>query len=446
MREELLRFRNVDVAEDNRTLLRHINMYIMSGEKIGICGLHDSGKTALASALCGKMNLSGSVSRSPAFVQSHYISKQSTLVDDLLLYENLFLRRDSGDNRFFMNTAVLKRRTREILDFVGIDLPADAHLYQMDRVMRVVLQILKAYVEKTRMIILDGVTDAWRPDELKRLQDIIDRFPEICFVYVCNGTDSILSCCDRVFIMRARKIAAILERDNYTEKQLEAYEFGRYVTGVFQRERVRQIGRVILEIRLTGEREEISLEVREGEIVGIIDTGPQDQINFYEGNFEQMTRSVQVCGKRYDRMEDAIGKDLQLMDMYEPNRQLFSCFSREENIRFPILKRLSALSLLFPRTEVFIKKELDQFPGVSKESEETDTDALHIALQRLWLAEPKAAIVNYAPSGYHPDERMAAIRVFNSLADKGVGLLLILSDLESGNEVCDRIVRWNRKG
>ncbi len=448
MREELIRFRNVDVSEDNRILLRHINMYVLSGEKIGICGLHDSGKTALASALCGKMKLTGHVYKNTSFLVSHYISTQSTLVDGLLLYENLFLKKNSIDKNIFINIATLKSRARELLEYVGLNIPPEAHIQQLDRSTKIIIQILKAHVEQAQLIVLDGVTDMWRPDELQRLWEVINCFPEISFIYVCNGQNELLSHCDRVFVMRTRKIAAILEKTNYTEKQLETYEFGQYITGTYQRERrKREKSYVVLELELGKEQERKHLELQEGEIVGIFDTNPVENLNFNTEVLNQYFHSVRIDGKHHKKIEQAIGQNLQIMDMNNPDGLLFSCFSRQENVCFPIIKKMSMNGIILSKqTETFINKEMESFPRFPQETGSPDTIALHIALQRLWVTEPKAVIMNYTPGGYHPEVRMAVIEVINRLADKGTCFLLLLSDFENENNLCNRIVRWNSRG
>ena len=236
MRKELCRFSNVTIKDGNLVCMNNVNLYIAESERVGIFGLHDSGKSLIAKAICNKLEVDGYVyyselTRNGGF----YISEESMLIPSLSVYENLFAINTVDKNKLFFNHRYALAKASDLLIGLNINLSPSMKVSSLDRVQNVIVQILKAYVNRAKLIVLDGITSTWNQDELTQLENLLVKLTEVTIVYICSKTDHIMLNCDRVAVTKSRKIVAVVNKPDINRQDLERYAFGQYKTQKYQK-------------------------------------------------------------------------------------------------------------------------------------------------------------------------------------------------------------------
>ena len=185
MRNEVLRLEKVTLRERGVTQLDNLNLHIFEGEILGLVPIDTHGLTALCDLLRENLPLHyGYVFyreklintwRSP---QPHYnrisiIQAKSCLVDGLSVADNIFVLRPGFRGRL-MRPAAFRRQLAPFIRSAGIPIDADARVEDLSVFERFVVELLKAVVAGSRLIVLNEISTLINEAELGKLAGVDD--------------------------------------------------------------------------------------------------------------------------------------------------------------------------------------------------------------------------------------------------------------------------------
>lgn len=223
MRKEILRMDHIICMDNHIPVLNHLGMQIFAGEIYGVLCLEHHGIEQMVELICwnrpiqyGQVffeeNLVNSMEKS-TFGRNRValIGRESRLIDDLSLADNLFVIR-RGFRKFVIPRRILQEQTQRMLDELNIQISPAALIQELGTFERLVAEILQAMVGQDHLIILFDISDMLSSEELPRFHRLIRKLTQegYTFLYIYNHHEVLKGICDRIGIFKAGRIEKVI--------------------------------------------------------------------------------------------------------------------------------------------------------------------------------------------------------------------------------------------
>jgi ABC-type sugar transport system ATPase subunit len=206
------------------TALRDVNLHLRNGEVLGLLGDNGAGKSTLIKILSGfhqqdsgTMWLKGEPyePKSVDDARAHGIDtvfQDLALVDQLTVYQNLFLRREKLFSPLpFVNNALMRRAARKALDQIGIHIPRlDVPVARLSGGQRQAIAVARTVSSDSDIILLDEPLAAMGAKEGAMILDLIARLKEegrVSIIMILHNYVHVFAACDRVSLIQDGVIA-----------------------------------------------------------------------------------------------------------------------------------------------------------------------------------------------------------------------------------------------
>src|SRR5438105_10056319 len=268
-----------------------VDLQLYPGEVLALLGENGAGKTTLMNVLygltapdAGQMLLDGqplrfdsprqAIGRGIGMVHQHFM-----LVPPLSVAENLMLGAESTVGPAVLDIGKVRRRVRELSAGYGLPVDPDALVRDLPVGAQQRVEILKALYRQARVLILDEPTAVLTPQEagdLFRVMRALATEQRTSIVFITHKLHEVFQVADRIVIMRQGKVVGALTPGEATGESLAALMVGRPVLLRVDKGPARPGGAVwrIRDLKGLSDRglaavDDLSLEVRAGEILGI---------------------------------------------------------------------------------------------------------------------------------------------------------------------------------
>jgi ABC-type uncharacterized transport system ATPase subunit len=263
----------------------HVDLTVAPGEVHALLGENGAGKTTLMRILYGLTPCDeGSIRvegvdrdiRSPRdaiAARVGMVTQHFSLVEPMTVAENLAL----GGDGFRYDEVAARRRVADAAEQLGARVDPDASVKSLSVGEQQRVEILKALARNCRILILDEPTAVLAPQEIEGLFDTIRRLTGegLSIVFISHKLAEVMAITDRITVLRRGVVAGTVTREATDERELARMMVGRLPPGL-QSDRMER-GRVLLrleKVSASGERglrdlDDVSLEVRAGEILGV---------------------------------------------------------------------------------------------------------------------------------------------------------------------------------
>ena len=231
------------------------------------------------------------------------IYQEFNLVPELSVAENLSLGRPP--RRFgLVDTKRMYEQAKELLARVGVDVDPRTPVGRLGIARMQMVEIAKALALRARVLIMDEPTAVLTTGEVDKLFSIVRRLREegVAIVFITHHLEEIAAIGDRVTVLRDGRSVAEVPADT-PQDELVRLMVGRPIDQQFPRERG-QAGEPLLKVTGLGRKgvfEDISFEVRAGEVVGLaglVGAGRTEVARAIFGADRYDTGEVTVRGRR----------------------------------------------------------------------------------------------------------------------------------------------------
>ena len=442
----------------------------LPGEVHALLGENGAGKTTLCNVLTGlyrpdegRIELSGEPAafRSPRDAHTaglFMVHQHFRLVPSLSVAENVILGWSRHGGQWFSPRQV-RAEVAELADQFRMRIDARAKIWQLSLGEQQRVEILKALYRGARILILDEPTTVLTPQEVEQLfstlREMADRGSTV--IFISHKLPEVLAVSDRVTVLRAGRAVGTVRTADSDARSLARMMVGRDLELARKEAQEHAPGEVVLELSGVGAKsdlgvqalDDVSLQVRAGEIVGVAGVAGNGQRELAEvvaGERPRTSGEVRIGGVRqrglpWEAIEAGLG--------YVP----------EERMGVGIAPGLSIGDNLILKSY----REDGHGPVISaKETAENATrliERFDIAargprtiarqlsggnIQKVLLARelsghPKVLVAASPTRGLDVAATDSVRRVLLASAKAGVGVLLISEDLDEIFDLADRI-------
>jgi ABC-type sugar transport system ATPase subunit len=380
------------------------------------------------------------------------VYQELSLVPELTAAENIFLGREEG--RPLLRRAAMERAAQELLDGLGTGVPAGARVRSMSVAHKQVVEIARALLGESRVLILDEPTATLSGHEVERLLSLLRtlRGRGLGILYVSHRLEEVFAIADRVTVLRDGRRVATAATAGLDRSQLVRWMVGREVSEEFPT-RAPKRGDTVLEVRglcSPGRFSNVSLDVRRGEIVGLAGLVGAGRTSVALALFGALEAhgDVRLDGRRvrFERPFQAVEAGLGYVTEDRKARGVFGLLGTGENITITYLRAFVRGGLLSPGREDAAAAGAARDFGVraaglrQRAATLSGGNQQKLLLARSLLKPRKLLILDEPTRGIDVGARAEIYELMNRLTARGLAILMISSELPEVLGMSDRVV------
>lgn len=446
--------------------LREVSLEVVPGEVLAVIGENGAGKSTLMKILSGVLQPnSGSIVwegqeltfRSPADAIDQGISlihQELNLVDNLSVAENLFLGREPHRLGWIQRKRLIAD-SRQYLDQVGLQVDPAKSLGLLSIAEKQRVEIAKAVATGARLLIMDEPTSSLSSHETERLFTLVDtlRMRGTSILYISHRLAEVIRLADRVEVLRDGRHVASMVGEAITHDAMVRAMVGRDPRSLLDHtvDASGPLRLSVRDLRVEGTVADVNLEVRGRQIVvlaGLVGAGRSELLETIFGLRTAEKGNITVDEKplRGGRVREAIAAGLALVSEDRKSSGLHLESSVTENITIASLPCAPAAPRIDPRWEAQQAQRQVQSLAIKTASLGIRVASLSggnqqkIAIAKWLVDPPKVLLLDEPTRGVDVGARHEIYLVLRRLADAGMAILIVSSDLEEVIAIADRVL------
>ncbi|MGO4448461.1 sugar ABC transporter ATP-binding protein [Phyllobacterium sp. TAF24] len=445
---------------------------VARGEVHALIGQNGAGKSTLIKVLtgyhrrdAGEVTFDGKPFEvfSPQQAQASGIStiyQEINLVPYRSLTENICLGREQ--RRFgLLDWASMHREAEGLLQRFNIRVDVRRPLMEFNTATQQMVAIARAIGFSAKLVIMDEPTSSLDEREVGVLFNVIRQLKQegVSVVFVSHKLDELYAVCDRVTIMRDGKTIRTARMDEIEKIDLVSSMLGRSIekteghATAFTARDEKNIGKILLSadnLAVGQIVQDVSFNIRSGEIAGfagLLGAGRTETARLVFG-IDRLKKGAMTYGdKTFEprRPADAIAAGMGFCTEDRKSEGIVPDMSVAENMMLALMPKLSKSGVIDEKAqreivERFIKQLGIKCSGPDQKVRELSGGNQQKVLLGRWLAmNPRLLILDEPTRGIDVGAKGEIQSLIKSLADQGLAVLMISSELEEVIEGADRV-------
>ena len=453
--------------------LRGVDFTLRPGSIHALVGENGAGKstfikvlTGVHAADAGEVRFLGrpvSFAR-PAEAQDAGIStiyQEINLVPLLTVAQNIYLGREP--RRFgLVDTRALNRQAAALVERLGIEVDVRAQLGTLGLGVQQMVALARAVSVDARVVIMDEPTSSLEVREVETLFGVARTLAAsgVGLVFVSHRLDELWALCDEVTVLRDGRVVHTGSMQAVDRVGLVSHMLGRDAGEVraegttdFGDSHARS-GEPVLDVSgvsVPNRLRDVSLTVRPGEVVGLgglLGSGRSETLKAIYGDLPTTSASVSVRGKpiRSGSVTRALRAGIALLSEDRKAEGIVPDLSVRDNIALAVLPRTSRAGFISESkvdalVEVFMRRLQIKASSPDQKVRELSGGNQQKVLLARWLAtEPKVFLLDEPTRGIDVGAKREVQGLIDELADQGLAVVLVSSEMDELVEGSDRVV------
>ena len=463
--------RSISKAFGGAQALRDVSLDIIPGEVHGLVGANGAGKSTfikilagLVPADAGSLEIDGhstvvdSPHRASALGMS-FIHQELAFVPGMTVLQNIMLGLPKTSRFGMIDWRAVASEVAPIAKRVGITAPLNASVKGLSTAENWLINICRALVRKSRLIVMDEPTASLSANEAAKLFGIIRDLSAsgVAVLYVSHRLDEILALCDRVSVFRDGRSVAGFTRAQLTRETLVEAIVGHSVI-----RDARPVGKapsdeIVLRVEGLSRHprvRDVSLSLHRGEVLGIgglVGAGRTELARLLYGADRPDGGKMTLEGRAYAPASPAaaVSAGLGLVPEERRTEGLILTKSVAFNVGLANLHKVvfsRHLPLLRSQAQSNLAKDTIAALSIKSQGPNTPVGRLSGGNQQKvvigrWLQRaPKVLILDEPTRGVDIGARAEIHRQIRDLAAGGMAVLVISSEPDELPDLCDRVL------
>jgi rhamnose transport system ATP-binding protein len=443
------------------------SLEVRAGEIHALVGENGAGKSTLIKVITGavvpdegEVRLEGRVvepgsTRRARQMGIAAIYQQPALFPELSVAENLALGSERSTRWGRVDWRARRRRAEEALARVGARIGPEAEAGSLTLPEQQLVEIARALAAEARVLILDEPTAALPEEDVQNLFSVLRGLRErgVGIIYISHRLEELPVLADRVTVLRDGRTIDTREMEGVSRAELIRMMVGRELSAVFPKREVAR-GDAVLELRGVGSRaagvRDVTLSVRAGEIVGLaglVGAGRTELARTLFGLTPADEGEILLGGEPVEIDSPGRAIDLGIALVPEDRRRHGVVLEMPvcENVTLASLDELSRRGSLDFAAERRLAAQYVERLAVKTPSVHTPVASLSggnqqkVALSRWLLRQPSLLILDEPTQGIDVGAKAEIHSLMTELAEEGVAILMISSELPEVLGMSDRV-------
>ena len=448
MKKEIVSFSNINYYMSNKHIVKNVSLDIFEDEILCFIGTHDTGKTIFSQIISGERRpTDGIISRNGKEINDYsakkaetygifYITKDIFLINNMSIEENLNVIKPQ--KKIYYNRKKSQMETVLLLQKYGLNLNPSKKIAELSFFEKIRIEIVKLIEYKAKVIILDGISNQLNANEIQDLMAFValirKNHQRITFIYTTNRLDSFARATDWLYLWGKGYILNYLPKDSIQSEMIyknllkETHSLNKKNSIKGETSLFFSIRNLLLRDKL------LDLELRRGEIVGILDIDNSSELFFRNILSDKTPFQLTMDGKILKTYQALLANGIQVLTRDYEWSEYFTSFGEIENLTINNIKKTCQSSLINKRIEKHLFHEIfrDDNPL------EKNWRRKKIVITRKLLHKPKLLLIDNIIGSFALNRVTDFYNILISEINKGTSILLFFSDFSDVFDICDR--------
>ncbi|MGL6199277.1 MAG: sugar ABC transporter ATP-binding protein [Lachnospiraceae bacterium] len=464
--ETILELKHITKEYPGVKALDDIEISFQKGEVHALMGENGAGKSTLIKVISGAIEPnSGEIiyegkrydRMNPILSQKlgiGVIYQEFNLVPELSIAENIFLGRRLSKG-FSIDRKVMNQKAKEILDELGMDINVSKPVKSLTVAYQQLVEIAKTISNDLKVLIMDEPSAPLTAREIEAMFRVVERLKEkgIAIIYVSHRMEEIFRISQKISVMRDGKYIGTKATVDTSRSELIGMMVGRTLNEQFPVIQ-KKIGEVILSVQDLCTPEllrDISFQVRKGEILGLaglVGAGRTETARAIFGADPISRGTITIHGKAVHirKPKDGIREGIALIPEDRKKHGTLMEMSIKENITFITLPRISKGTIINKKTdkkiaETYMERLRIKAPGMHQLTKNlSGGNQQKVVLAKSLASNSDIIIFDEPTRGIDVGAKHEIYMLMNELAEKGMAILMISSEMPELLGMSDRII------
>jgi len=452
--------------------LDNVSVSIRTGEITSLVGENGAGKSTLVKIICGvygydkgKIYIKGKEVKYKNSMEAllRYkiicVHQDSTLIPELSVVENFFLE---VENKFYrkglISYSAMKAELRKFLDDLNLNnIDVDLKAKYLKPHESKLIEFAKALYHDPNLLILDETT---APLSKHEVDLVFNRLRELkksgkAIIFISHRIGEVLDVSDRVIVLREGRVAGVLEGNDIERDRVIKLMIGREVKfSDYFPPRATNIDpdkKILVVKNLRGNGINVSFDLRKGEILALAGLGGQgmsEVLRMIYGILPKEDGDIYLNGKKLDirNPRDALRHGIIYISENRELEELFTNLTVKDNIAVPLLDRCCKRNIILRKKLNEVVRNVIQELAIKTPSLDSIIMQLSggnrqkVIIGRYLFKEPKVFLFENPTAGIDIKTKMEIYRILRDLADRGIGVIVYLSELPEVVGLPDRVL------
>ena len=462
-----LKIRGISKSFGAGNVLDCVDFDLNGGEICALLGENGAGKSTLMNILggifpadSGEILLDGkkTVFSSPAQSQNAgiaFIHQELNLINDLTVYENMFLGKFPKKG-LFIDRKLMIQKTAELFSRLGIELSPELQVDGLDASYKQMIEIARALLTDASVIIMDEPTASLTDAETERIFEIMRALKKrgISMIFISHKLDEVMRICDRYTVLRNGRAVKTGKIADVSAEELAESMVGHSVNSETAFAPA-EYGGEILRLEELSDKDNfsgISLSLRRGEVLGV--TGLMGDkrseifgtvFGIYGGKY---TGKIFADGKEIHPASphEALGAGIAYLPKNRKENAIIADMSILDNGTAVTLSQFCRLGFIdSARQKAAFGSQVEQLQ-IKMSSEQNLITTLSggnqqkVVLAKWLISDPRVLILDNPTQGVDVGAKEEIYSIIRSLAESGIGVIVLSSEGQEIMRICDRAI------
>lgn len=461
----MISMENITKSFGTNKVLKDVSITITDGEICALIGENGAGKSTLMNILGGVHQMdSGAIFINEKKVQFAtpadslkagiaFIHQELNLINDLPIFENMFLGRELKGRRGRLDLEKMMDETADIFKKINIDLDPRTMVRDLDASYKQIVEICRAIMMEASVIIMDEPTTSLTEPEIKRVFHMMETLKEhgVGIIFISHKLNEVMEICERYMVLRDGKLVAEGQVKDVTTDDLARFMVGHDVS-TDRLTRTKNMGAEILRVENLTQAQafrDISFSIREGEILGLtglLGDGRSELFQAVFGAGQIQSGKIFLGGEevRIQSTEQALNLGIGYLPRNRKENGIIKDMNILENASIVTWPLLAHRGVIDKNTQAELFADQTEQLGI-KYQRLTDSITIlsggnqqKVVLAKWLAAHPKVLILDNPTQGVDVGAKEEIYEIVLKLAENGMAIVVLSSEAQEIIRLCDR--------
>lgn len=474
-KDSVLEMRHIYKTFPGVKALQNVDFTLKKGEIHALMGENGAGKSTLIKVLTGveefetgEISMDGCngfiINRSPLEAQQKGIStvyQEINLCQNLTVAENLFIGREPKKGGL-IDWKTMNRKASELLNSLDINADVTKTIDNFSIAIQQMIAIARAVDMSAKALILDEPTSSLNDSEVEKLFALMKKLRDegVGIIFVTHFLEQVYAVCDKITVLRNGQLVGEFKTSELPRVQLVAKMMGKdfddlaAIKGAKEAEKRESDEDIVIKAAGLGKNgylKPFDLVIRRGEVVGftgLLGSGRSEAVRLLYGAERSDTGELLIKGKQMTARHPiaSMNEGMAYLPEDRKNEGIIADLSVRENLIMALQAKRGMFRLISRKQQEEYTDKYIEMLQIKTASRETPIKSLSggnqqkVIIGRWLLTNPDFLILDEPTRGIDVGTKTEIQKLVVKLADEGMAVVFISSEIEEMLRTCDRMV------